>query len=101
MENWEDSHGEKKKKNSKLIFIFGAVALLVVGVIGAFLFSARKKDENNKPTGINIGEQQRQQVREASSQLVGSILDNQSNFNQLTTNPDGTRRNVDDVEEIF
>jgi len=32
---------------------------------------------------------------------MGNILDNQNNFNQLTTNPDGTRRNIDDVEEIF
>ncbi|CAI2192719.1 4767_t:CDS:2, partial [Funneliformis geosporum] len=50
---------------------------------------------------VNLGEQQRQQVREVTSQLVGNILDNQNNFSQLTTNPNGARRNIDEIEEIF
>jgi hypothetical protein len=50
---------------------------------------------------MNLGEQQRQQVRELSSQLVGSILDNQNNFNQLTNSPNGTRRGIEDIEELF
>ena len=76
--------------------------MVVIGIGGYFLF--RKKDKDNKPseeTSNNLGEQQRQQVREAASQLVGNILDNQNNFNQLTTNPDGTRRNIDDIEDVF
>ena len=28
-------------------------------------------------------------------------MDNQNNFNQLTTNSDGTHQNIDDIEEIF
>ncbi|CAG8719363.1 6771_t:CDS:2, partial [Ambispora leptoticha] len=61
----------------------------------------KKENKPDPSQENNLGEQQRQQVREAASQLVGNILDNQNNFNQLTTNPDGTRRNIDDVEEIF
>src|SRR5438552_1692204 len=89
----------KKKKNSNLIFIFVA-GLLLLGVSLGVIFLASKKISNPNPQ-TNLGEQQRQQVREATSQLMGNILDNQNNFNQLTTNPDGTRRNIDDVEEIF
>ncbi|CAG8590501.1 2762_t:CDS:2, partial [Ambispora gerdemannii] len=72
----------------------------VVGIVGV-VFLAGKKDNSKPNQKTNLGEQQRQQVREAASQLVGNILDNQSNFNQLTTNLDGTRRNIDDIEEIF
>ncbi|CAH1756396.1 12199_t:CDS:2 [Entrophospora sp. SA101] len=89
---------EKIDKEKQIIFIRGSVPVVGVAVGGYFL--VRKKD-NKQKQGTNLGEQQRQQVREAASQLVGNILDNQSNFNQLTTNPDGTRRNIDDVEEIF
>ncbi|CAG8840933.1 36665_t:CDS:2, partial [Racocetra persica] len=76
------------------------IALLVIGLTVGF-FAFRKKDNNKPSSETNLGEQQRQQVREAASQLVGSILDNQNNFNQLTTNPDGSARNIDDIEEIF
>ncbi|CAG8640021.1 4673_t:CDS:2, partial [Ambispora gerdemannii] len=75
-------------------------ALVVITVIIGTVFLPGKKD--NKPNQVtNLGEQQRQQVREAASQLVGSILDNQNNFNQLTTNPDGSRRDIDEIEEVF
>jgi hypothetical protein len=49
----------------------------------------------------NRGEQQRQQVQEFASQLIGNFLDSQNNFDRLTTNQDGTRRNIDEIEEIF
>nr|CAG8433665.1 12627_t:CDS:2 [Entrophospora candida] len=73
---------------------------IYLGDIGAiFLFARRGSSTNNQ--GFNLGEQQRQQVREAASQLIGSILDNQNSFNELTTNSNGTKRDIDEIEEVF
>ncbi|MCE8164079.1 MAG: hypothetical protein I3274_07830 [Candidatus Moeniiplasma glomeromycotorum] len=97
---------KKKKKNSNLIIAIIAIAILLI--LGAVVILSRKPESKNQVQDSkspnqqsNLGQQQREQVREATSQLVGSILDNQNNFNQLTTNPDGSRRNIDDIEEVF
>ncbi|WNE40013.1 MAG: Lon protease [Mycoplasmataceae bacterium] len=86
----------KKKESSnylKYILITGGIFLL--GII--FWIVVRK----NSVSQMNLGEQQRQQVRELSSQLVGDIIDNQNNLNQLTNSPDGIRRGIEEIEEIF
>ncbi|CAI2195206.1 9974_t:CDS:2, partial [Funneliformis geosporum] len=69
------------------------------GLTSTIPFTGREGSEPDLQ--VNLGEQQRQQVREVTSQLVGNILDNQNNFSQLTTNPNGARRNIDEIEEIF
>ena len=90
---------KKSSSNWKAIIItFAVIGAILLGG-GLIYFLQKNKYKSNQQ--VNLGEQQRQQVKEAVSQLAGSILDNQNNFNQLTTNPDGTRRNIDDIEEVF
>jgi len=89
----------QKKKNNNLIFIYiGGGLLLLAALIGVILLIKRGGRTSQE---TNLGEQQRQQVREFASQLIGNVLDNQNNFDRLTTNQDGTKRNIDEIEEIF
>ena len=90
----------KKKKTDNLIFAYiGGGLLLLAALVGIIFWAAKRGSGTNQE--VSRGEQQRQQVREVASQLIENILDNQNNFDRLTTNSSGTKRNIDEIEEVF